>query len=202
MSDSSSSGEISNDTLAKKLKLLRHQSGLTLKQLSERCGISVSTLSKIENSQLSPTYEKIAALARGLSVEVGELFCSQTHAAPLGRRSISLNGAGITHITRQYDYTLLHGELENKRVIPLVATLKAHERSEFPKLHRHDGEEFIYVLSGKVTLITELYAPQELNPGDSCYFDSTMGHACLSAGEEHAKVLWVSYLMPPPPPEV
>ncbi|MCP1711203.1 transcriptional regulator with XRE-family HTH domain [Kerstersia gyiorum] len=62
------------NVLADKLRQLRKQAGLILQQLSERSGISASALSKIENGQLSPTYEKIAALARGLDINVGALF--------------------------------------------------------------------------------------------------------------------------------
>lgn len=184
---------MSEPNLANTVKALRQKNGLTLKQLSQRSGISTATLSKIEHGQLSPTYEKIAALAKGLAVEVGELFRTDAIAPMLGRRSITRKSSGVVHHTKQYLYELLNADLENKRFTPMVATLKARERTEFSKLHSHDGEEFFYVLSGKVILITEFYTPLELNPGDSCYFDSTMGHACLSAGEEDAQILWISY---------
>lgn len=177
--------------LAATLQRLRHAQGLTLKQLSERCGISVATLSKIERGQLSPTYEKIAALAQGLSVDVGCLFSSEAAPAPLGRRSISLKGSGVVHQTPQYAYEVLNADLAAKKFVPLVTTVKAHSLADFPELLRHDGEEFIYVLSGRVAIHTDFYAPIELSPGDSCYFDSTMGHACVSAGEEDAQILWV-----------
>ncbi|WP_161491293.1 cupin domain-containing protein [Bradyrhizobium neotropicale] len=53
-------------------------------------------------------------------------------------------------------------------------------------------EEFFYVLSGEVLLYTEHYAPIRLSPGDCSYFDSTMGHALVSAGEEDALILWIA----------
>ena len=183
---------MTDSVLAAKLKFLRQKNKLTLKELSLRSGISTATLSKIEHGQLSPTYEKIAALAEGLNVEVGELFRPDTAAPMLGRRSITRKGCGVAHHTKQYLYELLHADLEHKRFTPMLATLKARTRSEFPKLHSHEGEEFFYVLSGNVVLLTEYYAPLELSAGDSCYFDSTMGHACLSAGEQDAQILWVS----------
>jgi len=179
------------DVLATKLRQLRRRSGLTLQQLGERSRISVSTLSKIENGQLSPTYEKIAALARGLSVDVGELFGGIPKPTPLGRRSVSRKGQGVLHETKQYVYEALNADLADKQFVPLVTTIKAHSVKDFPSLLRHDGEEFVYVLSGRVLVHTDFYAPFELNTGDSCYFDSTMGHACVSGGEEDATVLWV-----------
>lgn len=183
---------MTESTLANKLKFLRQKNNLTLKELSLRSGISTATLSKIEHGRLSPTYEKIAALAKGLHIEVGELFRQDTAAPAPGRRSITRKGGGVAHHTKQYLYELLNADLEHKRFTPIIATLKARTRSDFPKLHSHEGEEFFYVLGGNVVLITEYYAPIELSAGDSCYFDSNMGHACLSAGEEDAQILWIS----------
>ena len=183
--------EASTSILATKLRLLRRQADLTLQQLSQRCGISVSTLSKIEHGQLSPTYEKIAALAKGLDIDVGELFSPPQQSALRARRSVTRKGEGVQHSTQQYVYEMLHTDLSDKRFIPLFTTIKAHERAEFPQLLNHDGEEMVYVISGKVMLYTDSYAPLELGPGDSCYFDSSMGHACISSGAEDAQVLWV-----------
>jgi transcriptional regulator with XRE-family HTH domain len=180
----------SDNLLSRKLRRLRREGQLTLQQLSARCGISASTLSKIEKGQLSPTYEKIAALAQGLRVEVGELFNDDPPAAPTARRSLTRRGHGIMHATAQYDYEVLCAELAHKQFVPLLATVKAHSLKEFPALLRHAGEEFIYVLSGKLTVYTDYYQPMELDVGDSCYFDSTMGHACV-AGDEDARILWV-----------
>lgn len=184
--------EISTNTLAAKLRLLRRTAGLTLQQLSDRCGISLSALSKIENGQLSPTYEKIAALAAGLRVDVGELFSPVATVSPIARRSVVRGSEGVAHSTDQYLYKILHTDLADKRFIPLVTTIKARDRKEFPQLLSHAGEEFIYVLQGEISLYTEGYEPLRLAPGDACYFDSRMGHACTSESDEDATVLWVS----------
>lgn len=177
--------------LATKLRLLRRDANLTLQQLSDRCGISASSLSKVEHGQLSPTYEKIAALARGLDVDVGELFSPVQQPVLRARRSVTRAGEGVVHSTAQYVYEMLHTELAHKRFVPLLTTIKAHERSAFPQLLSHDGEEMLYVLRGQVQIHTDSYAPLTLATGDSCYFDSAMGHACISGGDEDAQVLWV-----------
>jgi transcriptional regulator with XRE-family HTH domain len=179
-----------DNLLSRKLRRLRREAQLTLQQLSGRCGISVSTLSKIEKGQLSPTYEKIAALAQGLDIQVGELFNDEPVAAPTARRSLTRRGQGLMHATEQYDYEVLCAELAHKQFVPLLATIKARTLKEFPAMLRHAGEEFIYVLRGRLTVHTDYYQPMELAEGDSCYFDSTMGHACV-AGDEDALILWV-----------
>ncbi|MGO3741480.1 helix-turn-helix domain-containing protein [Kerstersia sp.] len=185
--------EPESNVLAVKLRSLRRAARLTLQQLSDRSGISISALSKIENGQLSPTYEKIAALANGLAVNVSELFSAE-HDGPAGcpgRRSVTRRGQGVIHNAPQYVYEILNADLAEKRFIPLLTTIKAHDSAEFPELLRHDGEEFMYVLDGCVVLHTDSYAPLTLQVGDSCYFDSTMGHVCVSSGDEDATILWV-----------
>ncbi|UOO80906.1 XRE family transcriptional regulator [Uruburuella testudinis] len=185
--------------LAAQVHYLRKKADLTLQQLSQKSGISVSTLSKIEKGQLSPTYEKIVALARGLNVPIAALFHEESNNTPNGRLAVTRAGTARIHSTRQYDYQALCADLSNKRFVPLLTTIKARSIREFPALLQHEGEEFIYVLEGRVTVHTDFYQPIILESGDACYFDSTMGHACV-AGENDARVLWVSSHLAQNPP--
>ena len=174
-----------------RVRMLRRAQQLTLQQLSERSGLAISTLSKIENGQMSPTYERLLRLADGLRIDVAQLFSQAPRAMTSGRRSVTRHGQGAKLRSAQYEYEMLSADLSHKAFIPLVTSLRAHELAEFPSLVRHAGEEFLYVLSGQVVLHSEAYKPLHLAPGDSCYFDSTMGHACLSAGDVDAVILWV-----------
>lgn len=174
-----------------RIKHFRTSLGLTMQQLAERAGLAVSTISKVEQGHLSPTYENILRLAEGLDVDVAELFNASPFRMTSGRRSVTRAGQGDRLNSEQYDYQMLCADLSRKQFIPLLTRLKAHSFSEFPGYIQHAGEEFIYVLSGHVELRTDTYAPLLLGVGDSCYFDSTIGHACLSVGPEDATVLWV-----------
>lgn len=182
---------MSIDAFAQRVRRLRAEAGLTLKSLSQRSGVSISALSNIENGKVSPTYERIVALARGLGVDVGYLFKDEI-AQPKSRRSVTLSGQGVAHKTPQYIYEALSADITEKDFVPLLATLKAKTLEEFGPLIRHEGEEFMYVLEGEVTIHTDYYSPVILGVGDSCYWDSSMGHACLSTGAVDARVLWVS----------
>jgi transcriptional regulator with XRE-family HTH domain len=178
--------------LSEALRRLRGGARLTLKELSARSGIAASTLSKIENGQLSPTYEKIVLLADGLGVDVAELF-GREHSGTVatGRRAICRRGEGAVHKTPQYEYEMLCADVTRKQFLPLVTRLRAHSVDAFPELLRHQGEEFVYVLEGQVTLYSDFYEPFVLNLGDSCYFDSHMGHVLVSSGAADARILWV-----------
>ena len=81
------------------LRAARQARGLTLKQVAERTGMALSTLSKVENSQMSLTYDKLLQLTSGLKMEIAELFHPATvrsEPAPVvtARRSISRAGQG------------------------------------------------------------------------------------------------------------
>ena len=180
-----------NAVFGERIRRLRQVRKLTLQQLAEACDLAVSTISKVENGQMSPTYENIVRLATGLGVEVAELF-SDPVATPSGRRSITRAAGGTKLSTPHYEYEMLCTELTNRRFIPIHATVRAKDILEFPQLTRHEGEEFVYVLSGSVILHTEHYEPVRLEPGDSCYFASNMGHALVNGTTQDAKVLWIS----------
>jgi len=178
-------------SLAATLRRLRQEAGLNLNELAQRSDLAASTLSKIENAQMSPTYETILSLASGLGVDVTELFAHKPSAPVSGRRTVTRKGEGATLKTGPYEYELLCADIARKKLVPLLTRINAHSIKEFNTLVTHPGEEFIYVLEGTVVLHTDLYAPTELKAGDSCYFDSLMGHALVSSSDEPASILWV-----------
>jgi len=177
--------------LADRVHALRAKAGLTLKELGLRSGISISALSKIENNQLSPTYEKVMALALGLGVDIATLFADDGSRAVTGRRSVTRKGQGATYNTKNYSYELLCSDLARKRLVPLLAIVKARDMKAFGALQAHHGEEVFYVLEGRVILHSEFYEPIELSAGDCVYLDSRMGHGCVAQGMEDAKLFWV-----------
>ena len=77
-------------------------------------------------------------------------------------------------------------------MLPYKAAIRARGFEDFPDWVRHDGEEFLLVLSGAVSLITEFYEPVGLRSGDSAYYDASMGHCVVSTSAEDAVVLWVT----------
>jgi len=173
------------------LKTLRKRARLTLKELAERSGISMSTVSKVENGLLSPGYETLQRLAVGLSVDVGDLFREPVAEASTGRRGVTLRGQGVKINTPRYTYEALASDVSRKRFLPLVGTIRARDLTDADPLPTHEGEELIYVMSGAVRLHSEHYEPLVLEPGDSVYIDSRSGHALTSCGIGDAVILWI-----------
>jgi len=180
-----------NDDLGQRLRRIRIDKGWTLKDVSERTGVARSTLSKIENGQMSPTYDVLQKITRGIDLDIVELFDQRRQNAAFGRRSVTPKGEGKPHRTATYDFEVLATDLSQKHILPFKARIRARSLDDFPGWVRHEGEEFLCVLSGAVQVFTEFYAPVTLGVGDSTYFDSKMGHAVVSSSKEDAEVIWI-----------
>lgn len=179
--------------LGQRVRAIRLSQNLTLEEASKRTGLARSTLSKIENEQISPTFTAVSKLVRGLGIDIPQLFSQpRTGAKPAGRRDITRKGEGKPHPTPTYEHELLATQLTQKKMVPFRTRVHTRTFDEFNDWVRHDGEEFLYVLSGSILLYTEFYEPVELNEGDSAYYDCTMGHALVSTSEEDAECLWVT----------
>ncbi len=170
----------------------RKKKGWTLEETSKTAGIGRSTLSKIENNQTKPSFEVVRRLTKVLELQTPQLFVQSGQSGISGRRDYTLDGKGELQDTPTYGHELLCTELTSKRMLPYISTIKARDVSQFETWIRHGGEEFMYVISGELTLFTEHYRPLDMKTGDSVYYDAGMGHGCVSTGKEDAKVLWVS----------
>lgn len=181
-------------TLGKLLKGLRARNGWTLREMSERSGIPVSTLSKVEHDRLTLTYDKLQQLSQRLGMRMSELFAESPGGpeAITARRSIGRLDRAIQVTTPNYDYHYLCPELRRKRMIPIITNIRAKTVEEFGELVRHPGEEYIFVLDGRIEVHSEFYDPVLLEKGESIYLDSNMGHAYIVAdGCTEATVLGI-----------
>jgi len=170
----------------------RLRRGWTLADASERTGLPISTLSKVENDKISLSYDKLVKLSQGLEIDISRLFGggdTPVQRSVIGRRSVTRRHEGRAIETPSYNHRYLAADLLSKSFIPVVADIKIRSLEEFGELVTHPGEEFAYVLEGTVDLFTALYAPVRLNVGDSIYFDSGMGHAYIAVSEGACRVL-------------
>ncbi|HEV2677965.1 MAG TPA: XRE family transcriptional regulator [Aliidongia sp.] len=174
------------------MKSLRLERGWTLEQMARETGVSRSALSKIERSDISPTFDALLKLSRGLRLELPDLLSDPPGRSASGRRSIVRGGDGERHDMEHYRLRLLVRDLKRPAFIPYEFTATARSVDAFAQWDRHDSDDYIYVLSGIIVLHTELYEPVELHPGDSIYFDARMGHAIVSGSDDPARALCVS----------
>jgi len=182
-------------TIGSLLRALRARNDWTLKEMSQRCGIPLSTLSKVEHDRLSLTYDKLLQISQRLNIRMSELFAEPdaSNEPPVtARRSIGRVDDAIRVDTPNYDYFYLCPELRRKRMIPVLTKVRAKSLKEFGELVHHPGEEYIHVLEGRIEVHTEFYDPIVLAAGEGVYIDSNMGHAYIAAeGCDEALLLGV-----------
>lgn len=180
--------------LGSRVRELRKARDWTLEQAARQAGLARSTLSKIENGQMSPTYDALKKLAVGLQISVPQLFTPPQRDQVNGRLAVTKDGTGTRTATTTYEHEMLADTLTKKRMLPYRARVRARDMAEFDGWVRHDGEEFLYVLTGVIRLFTEFYEPIEMRRGDSAYYDATMGHNVVSVSDDDATILWVTSL--------
>src|SRR5471030_825367 len=184
---------LNHKTVGAHIRQARKSRGLTLKELSERSGIAVSTISKAERGDIALTYDKFAALAHSLQLEFDAIFgrtrpLPKVTARPM-TPSFTASGKQVIYDTPNYEYGMLASDLTGKRMVPMRAHIRARDVSDFPEYIRHAGEEFVFVLGGSVELRFEDGKAFTLEPGDSLYFDSAVGHVYVTTSKDDAEVL-------------
>ncbi len=154
----------------------RGELGITLDRLAAMTGFSKGYLSKIENSRKVPPIGSLSRIAAALRTDITELLHTPSQKPDGGlsvvrageRRPVVRGGTAFG-----YDYVSLADNRRDKRMEPFLFTFP----SQIDKyvFFEHDGEEFMFVLSGRV----EWQAGSRrivLEPGDSVYFDARLPH--------------------------
>lgn len=161
--------------IARNVRQLRQQLGLSVADMAARVGISKAMMSKIENAQTSPSLSTLALLAKGLDVPVTSLFRGADVERPAAFVKAGTGARIVRNGSREgHEYELL-GSLrgEHKRLECLLVTLS--EKSQTYPLFQHPGTEFIYVLSG-VMDYAHSRSVYRLHPGDSLQLDGEGAH--------------------------
>jgi transcriptional regulator with XRE-family HTH domain len=166
------------DAVGPRLKALRRGRGVTLSQLSETTGISVSTLSRLESGQRRPTLELLLPLARAHQVSLDVLVDAPETGDPRVRpKPIRRHGMTFIPLTRR------PGGLQAfKQIIP------PHWPPGEPEPKIHEGYEWLYVLSGRIRLVLGEH-DMTLKAGEAAEFDTHIPHAISNPGSRPAELL-------------
>lgn len=160
-----------------RLRALRQQRGITLTELSETTGISVSTLSRLESGARRPTLELLLPLARAYGVSLDELVDAPPTGDPrVHLRPVTRHGMTMLPLSRR-----VGGIQAYKLVIP------PDPRRE-PELQVHEGYEWLYVLDGRLRVLLGEH-DLVLVPGEAAEFDTRTPHWFGAAGAEPVEFL-------------
>src|SRR3712207_730775 len=127
-----------------RLRALRQQRRLTLTQLSEETGVSVSTLSRLESGQRRPTLELLLPLARAHRVPLDELV----GAPETGDPRVHLRPRAVAGGTTVVPLTRRPGGIQAFKMVYAPRTPAGE-----PELQTHEGYDWVYVLSGRLRLL-------------------------------------------------
>nr|WP_319512869.1 XRE family transcriptional regulator [uncultured Cohaesibacter sp.] len=187
----SANSESESELIAERIVSIRKDLKMTLQECSKLSGVAVSTLSKIERCELSPTISTLQKIAAGFSLELTELLTPSRSVYAPGRRAVSRSGYGRSHSSNSCDNILLCSELKNKRMIPIRTKVTARSTDDYKDWPKSDAEIYLFVLSGSCVVHSRDYEPLVLEPGDSVYYDASSEHCWTSIGDRDAEVMWV-----------
>jgi transcriptional regulator with XRE-family HTH domain len=165
--------------LSECLKRLRARRGWSIAETARRAGLSASMLWKVENGQTTLTHRKLMQLAEGLAVPISDLFTPvEPQISKNGRRVVNRRGAAPTVDFGGNLHHFLATEIANKHYYPCLVEVNA--KGDGSDAEKHGGEEFVFVIDGKVEMHCEGYEPVVLAAGDSAYFDAALKHRYIS----------------------
>lgn len=174
------------ETFDSRMKKLRTKKGLSLKQLANDTGYSSQYLERIEKGEVIPPVSAIIQIAKALSVESGAFLSAEQQRASEERRRKS-----FLVRTEAYAYQTLTPGAETKHLKAFLVTVDPQKEHKGVDYH-HEGEEFIYVLEGKV----EVMIGEERNvlkEGQSLHFNSAISHKLRNLSQKRAKLIAVLY---------
>lgn len=175
------------------IRRFRLMQGLTLKELAERSGVSIATISKIENGKIAGGFETVYRIARGLGILVTEIISrSSTTWRPIIRQCADQLDL---HPTNLYDY-YLQASRSDGALNPYVMVIRTRDVPERRDWSIHEGEEVVIVLSGAIVLHVEGEDATPLEPGDSACFDCGRRHCFVTTSSAPARIVSVSTRRP------
>ena len=180
------------EEIGARIRSLREEKGLTLDALSKMTGFQIDLLAAIEQNDVQPQLGTIIRLSKALDAAFGRIVSGvgdRLYAITRRQEQRVVSRSTSAKDRRQlYTYKSLAPEVQGRHMEALIVQLEEYTDGE---LSVHDGEEFIYVLDGVVSLRIgeETFA---LERGDSAYYLSTTPHL-LAAQHQRATILAVLY---------
>jgi quercetin dioxygenase-like cupin family protein len=176
-------------------KDLSRDNGFSKQELADHLGVSRERMDEYASGQLSTPLGVLTKLAKLSGTSVGDIL-GESDAVPFclvrgdQRATVSRFGSAEGK-SPGYKYEGLGQQKENRQMEPLLVTLYPGQEKNFP-LNEHTGEEFVFVLKGRVRVTLNGYT-DFLVAGDSIYYNSRLAHNVVCDGENPAQVLAVIY---------
>lgn len=170
-----------------RLACLREDVEISTSEMAKKLGVDEETYIAYEKGENDFSFSFIYNAAEILGVDVLDLISGD--APTINMCCMVQKGKGYSvQREHEYDYKHLAYTFRNKKAEPFLVTTKPSDKP--PVMHGHEGQEFNYVLSGKMILYIGDIS-YELSEGDSVYFDASVPHAEVAIGNEDVKFIAV-----------
>ena len=173
-------------SFGEQLRQLRLKRGWTLEELAARSHLSKAFLSRLESGGRQASIAAALTLAGIFGVSLASLFESLSAKEPC---VIVRAGESVPQSVNGLKFTPLSHAGRFFNLQPIKLTVPASRRGD--EHYHHNGEEWIYLLSGSLTL-SLAGKKYDLDPGDAAHFDSRLPHRLISNGGQDAEVLLVA----------
>ena len=185
------------ESIGHKVKELRLQKNITLKELGEKTNLSISFLSQFERGLTTIAVDSLIHVARALDTDLNTIL-KDNLASGNPADSVVLHSYQRTNIQIP-DVHQIHTNLSafaaDKAMLVRQITLLPHPDANELVSYQHEGEEFIYVLEGVLTLIIN-GMKHSLYPGDTAHFPSQSEHIWGNETNRIVNLLIVNYPNP------
>jgi transcriptional regulator with XRE-family HTH domain len=172
------------EPIGKRIKKIRLGKKISLDRMANETGLAIDQIKEIEAGKTIPPVGVLLQIARALQVDSGFLFKEQETAMKKRVRA-------FTKRTDNYAYTTLTPGAENKHLKAFRISIDAMQEHKGVG-YQHEGEEFVYVLQGKVEVMVGDHV-NRLKKDDSLHFNSAIQHKIRNIGKEDAEMLVVVY---------
>jgi len=172
------------EAIALKLLQLRRERNLTLANVAQRTGLSVSFLSSLERGYSNASIATLQKLARLYETNVLFFFADKDDSRRLVRgrdRKVLVPNPGVQMELLAFGKKAMEPHLF--RIAPGANSGGSYS---------HEGEEFLFLLQGKLEVWLDEMEHYVLQPGDSLYFESRQAHRWQSLSEKETLLLWVN----------
>lgn len=182
--------------IPKKLKEIRLDRKLTLEKLAQQTGLTKGYLSRIENSTQPPPIYTLSRISNAFGIDISEFFSPTVDTIPYQEITIGRRNQHKLTNRESSPYGYIFEDLaplkKGKNMEPFIVTVGFKRMIDIQKDFKHEGEEFLYVLEGKMEFFFKGQS-YILEEGDCAYFDSDKPHSGKSLGKKEAKLLIVIY---------
>jgi len=178
-----------NNDIGKKVKELRTNKKLTLKELSELTTLSTGFLSQLERGLTNIATDSLQKIAQAFDVDLSFFFLSPKKMRNCILRSYEKEVFQV--VNSRFIHYHLANDFPERNLLPRMIELLPINSDEDLSQYAHEGEEFIYVLEGTLTLFLN-NEQTELFPGDSAHYRSSIVHNWANYTSKMVRILVVS----------